>query len=63
MEGNGGDLELALHGPLIQAFDVFLGIDELDVRRRLDLAVQKGVEHEGVVGVGRMGDANGGLMG
>ena len=57
MKADGAHLVFALEGGLVQRFDVVEFMDEF-IRSLRDLPVRQGVEHEGIVRIGAMGDAD-----
>ena len=57
MKADGAHLVFALESGLVQCFDVVEFVDEFVFSLR-DLPVRQGVEHEGVVRIGAMGEAN-----
>jgi hypothetical protein len=58
VDRDGGDLQLAFHRPLVERLDVLEDVLEA-VAARVDQrrVVREGVEHECVVGVGRVSEA------
>ena len=57
VDADGRDFEFALQRPAIERLDVLQFVDELQVARG-DLVVRQGVEHEGVVRVRAVPDAD-----
>ena len=58
MEGDGGDVvEGLVDGAVVEGLDVGEGVGELEAGDS-DLVGGEAVEHEGVVGVGAVGDAD-----
>ena len=57
MQADGGQLQLAGEGAAVERFDIDQLVDEL-VRAGVDLAVGQRVEHERVVGIGAVADAD-----
>jgi hypothetical protein len=57
VDAEGGELELAGEGAAVERFDVHQLVREL-VPARVEAVVREGVEHERVVGVGAVPDAD-----
>ena len=57
VQAQGRQFQLAAERPAIERFDIHQFVPEL-VRSGVDLAAGQGVEHEGIVGVGAMADAD-----
>ena len=57
MNRNRRHLQLAVHGAAVQRLDVLKLVNELEIAG-IDQVIGERVKHEGVVGVGRMGDAD-----
>ena len=57
VQAQGRQFQLAAERPAIERFDIDQFVPE-DVRSGVDLAAGQGVEHEGIVGVGAMADAD-----
>ena len=57
VQADGGQLQLALEGPAVERFDIDQLVRELEIAG-VDLVVRQGVEHEGVVGIGAVADAD-----
>jgi hypothetical protein len=58
VEADGRHLVDAARGLLVQGLYVFEDVLEFEIAR-VELAGREAVEHEGVVGVGRVGDGDG----
>src|SRR4029077_13043413 len=59
VEGEGGDLVGALEGGLVQALDVLQDVADLEPLG-IEQPLGEGVEHEGIIRVRAVGDADGG---
>ena len=57
MNAEGRQLQLAVNGPAVERFDVDQLVLEA-VRSGVDFALRQGIEHERVVGIGAMADAD-----
>ena len=55
MDADGGDVEFAARGALVQRLDVLQNVFEAEAVRR-DQTLRQRVKHEGVVGVRRMAE-------
>ena len=57
VQAQGRQLQLAVERPLVERFDIDQLVPEV-VRPGVDLAAGQGIEHEGVVGVRAVADAD-----
>ena len=57
VQADGGQLQLAREGPLVQRLDILQLVREA-IRPGVDLVVRQGVKHERVVGIGAVADAD-----
>ena len=57
VKADGGQFQFAGEGPAVERFDIDQLVDEA-IRPGVDLARGQGVEHEGIVGVGAVADAD-----